>query len=243
MDTSVIAQRTDEFCFSNAAMFKLPPKGILIRFRGMTLDIPMVELIREGRKYAKAGILYVYPYTAPWAWMNDDTVDMVDAILDDLRGKTGLTQRVPVVYYGYSMGGYSALMYGVYGKYKPTAVAAVCPVCDLVFHKTEHLGLFVSFYYAFSRISDQVDELITVRSPIHAIAHMPLVPYLFVCCDHDRIVHSENHGIAMAGKMRASGFDVTLIRENGEHCQISRETEDTVSVFILSAMEEKPHEQ
>ena len=100
-----ITKKIKEFAFTNSNMIKGEPKGIVLRLRGLTLDIPLLELVREGRRYAKEQMLFIYPYTAPWSWMNDETVELIDTVLEVYCGD----RTIPIVAYGHSLGGYGRL--------------------------------------------------------------------------------------------------------------------------------------
>lgn len=82
----------------------------------------------EGKFYAENNILYVVPYQNPWAWMNSQTVDFTDEILDVLFEAYSLPENLPIASTGGSMGGLSALVYTAYAKRTPTVCAANCPV-------------------------------------------------------------------------------------------------------------------
>ena len=68
------------------------------------------EDTKEGIYWAEREVLYVIPYNNPWAWMNQQTVDFIDEILDVIFEKYGLPKHTPIVSTGRSMGGLGALV-------------------------------------------------------------------------------------------------------------------------------------
>lgn len=231
-DKLYIKDHINDFAFTNARFLRGAPKGVLLRLRGLCLDIPLMELTREGRKYAKEGILLVYPYTAPWSWMNPETVRMIDQILDGVCENLRLDTNIPLVVYGHSLGGYGALTYGVFGTHKPCASVAVSPICDLNYHATEHHGILVSMYHAFCHMEEKLGDTLYIRSPVNIISTMLRIPYYIAYCSRDKQVDSVRHAIPLVTAMRQYEHDVRAVAENGEHCELSQETEQEIFAFI-----------
>lgn len=223
-----ITKKIKEFAFTNSNMIKGEPKGIVLRLRGLTLDIPLLELVREGRRYAKEQMLFIYPYTAPWSWMNDETVELIDTVLEVYCGD----RTIPIVAYGHSLGGYGAITYSVKGKYPISACVAVCPICDLTYHSTEHSGTLVSMYYAYRHNKGTLEDIMFRQSPINFVSDLPYIPYLVIYCMKDKQVNSEKHVVPFIEKCIRFGLNVITIAEEGAHCELSSETESEIFHFI-----------
>ena len=141
MEKIINANNVKNFAYVNDVVCRLPIKGVALNFFGLGNMSMFNEDTDEGKFYGDNGILYVTPYTNPWAWMNMQTVAFVDELLDVLFAKYNLDENTPVVSTGESMGGQSALVYCVYAKRTPVACVANCPVCDTAFHYTERNDL------------------------------------------------------------------------------------------------------
>lgn len=231
-----LKDQINQFAFSNIRFLKNKPKGVLLRLRGLCLDVPLIELTREGRAYAKEDILFIYPYTAPWSWMNEKTVDLIDNVLDTLYESAQIASDTPLVCYGHSLGGYGALVYGAFGRYSPVASISVCPICDLNYHAIEHQGILVSMYYAFCHMDKKLDEVMFVRSPINMATTMPRIPYYIVSCDRDKQVASDKHALPLVEKLEKNGHKIHFLRTNGEHCEIPPEMEKEIFEFICNSI-------
>ena len=155
-----------DFTYSNDKSCKTTIKGIVISFSGLGDADMYFEDTDEGKFYAEKGILYVIPYNNPWAWMNKQTVNYTDEIIDVLVAKYHLRDDIPIVLTGGSMGGQSALVYANYIKRTPVACVANCPVCDLVFHYTERPDLPRTLYSAFYHENGSVEEVLKKASRI-----------------------------------------------------------------------------
>lgn len=212
-------------------------RGIVVSFFGLG----GMKMFADGENpaeavfFAEKNILYVIPYTNPWAWMNRQAVAYTDEILDVLFAALGLDGNTPVVSTGGSMGGLSCLVYARYAKRTPAACVANCPVCDLVYHYGERADLPRTLYSAFWDYEGSLDAALRTASPLHLAESMPKIPYRIFHCDRDTAVNLESHSQRFADTMRALGHDITLTVVPGRgHCDL---TEDMRARFLLYCTE------
>lgn len=190
------------FTYSNDTLCARPIRGIVINFTGLGGGSMMDSDPAVAVTYAKEGIIYLHPYVNPWNWMNPQAVAYVDEILDVLFAQYSLSEGLPIVSSGGSMGGQSALVYMVYAKRTPAACVANCPVCDLPYHFTERPDLPRTLYSAFFREEGGVEEVLRKASPLHLVAQMPRADYVIFHCDADRAVNKEKHSDKFVAELR-----------------------------------------
>lgn len=210
------------FAYVNDSICKKPIKGIVLSFLWLgSMTMHEIDPI-DGEYYAENGILYVVPYSNPWAWMNKQTVAFTDEIIDVVIKKYSLGCDIPIVTIGDSMGGQMALTYGVYTKYTPIACVANCPVCDSVYHFTERPDLPRTFYSALYNEKGTLEDALKTVSPLHLAEKMPKIKYYIFHCDEDKAVNLQRHSALFVADMKEKGHDIMLIVENGrDHCKLS----------------------
>ncbi len=234
MKNEINTTNLDYFAFNNIKFLKAKPRGIVTRFKGLTMDVPLKDLLLEGRKYAKANILFLYPYTSPWAWMNDEAIFFIDSVLDAAREAADV-ENAPLVLFGESMGGHGVFLYSIFGRHKPNACAAVCPVCDLVFHVNEQKSILTSLYSAFSHYSGTLEENLREYSPLNLVDRMPEVPYLIIHCRADKLVNVDNHSEKLRLAMLRHGMNIEyFVEEDSGHCELKAGTVNLLDKFIIS---------
>lgn len=212
------------FAYSNDKICKQPISGIVLSFFGLGTTQMCGEDSPDSVFFAERGILYVTPYCNPWSWMNRQAVDYTDEVLDVLIEKYGLSERIPIVSTGGSMGGLAALVYTKYAKRTPVACVANCPVCDLLFHYTERPDLPRTLYSAFGTYDGTLEDAMKTASPLHLVDRMPRVPYHIFHCDADKAVRIDCHSDKFVAAMREHGHHVTydIIPGRG-HCDLTPE--------------------
>lgn len=181
------------FAYCNHEICQKPIKGIVVYFYGLGGQFLFDEDTEEGKFFAQHGILYLVPYQNPWAWMNRQTVDLTDELLDVLFKAYDLPADLPVVSTGKSMGGLSALVYTCYAKRTPVACVTNCPVCDLPYHFTERPDLPRTLYSAFGTYEGTMEAALRSASPIHLIEKLPVANYTLFHCEEDQAVNKQLH--------------------------------------------------
>lgn len=209
------------FAYTNAESIKGDIKGIAIFFTGLGGCSMYNEGNEWGDSFAKHNVLFIIPYHNPWAWMNKQTVDFTDEIIDVIFEMYGLPSDTPIVSSGGSMGGLSALVYTAYAKRTPAYCVASCPVCDLPYHYTERIDLPRTLYTAFAGYEGTLDEALRSASPIHLVDRMPKeTVYHIFHCEKDKAVNIDKHSIPFVEKMKAEhNLTFYSIPERG-HCEL-----------------------
>lgn len=218
----------DLFAFTNLRMQRNRPTGILIELHALNEEAHLFDLVKKGRKWAEKNILFIYPYTSPWNWMNGDCVEFLDEILDIVLITEQSFDAIPIVVLGYSMGGHGALIYPAFSKHTISACAAVCPICDMQYHFSENTYVARTMISAYFHESD-LNKALFDRSPLYITNIMPKIPYLILHCREDERVSIANHSDKLTLKMKCDNFNIIYhIIEKGGHCRL-----DDLSKTIL----------
>lgn len=239
MEKIITFDNLRSFAYCNDRICQTPIRGIVICFFGLTVDAMYPTETDEGRKYAEQGILYMIPYANPWAWMNKQTVDYTDEILDVLFQEYHLPADIPIVSTGCSMGGLSALVYTTYAKRTPVASVTNCPVCDLPYHYTERPDLPRTLYSAFGTYSGTMEEALRSASPIHLVDKLPTsVRYTVFHTIGDPAVSKQKHSDPFVQKMQDT-HDIRYYAVPGtSHCEMTADMAALYDQAILDAIEE-----
>ena len=223
MENIITYETLSSFAHTNAPIVKTPVRGIVLVFNGLGFSSMFSEYDDESKRLADLGILRVIPYYNPWCWMNRQTVDYVDELVDVLTGKFDLPDDIPVGATGGSMGGQCALVYCAYARRTPAACVVNCPVCDLPYHFTERPDLPRTMYSAFGTYEGTLQEALESASPLHlaAAGKLPRIPYTVFHCEEDMAVNKQKHGDRFCAQMTENGYDITYIPVPGRgHCEL-----------------------
>lgn len=229
------------FAYSNDKIVKGSIRGVVLFFMGAGNVSVFREDTPDGQFYAQRGILYVVPYTNPWAWANRRAVDYADEILDVLFEHYHLPEGLPVVSTGESMGGQLSLVYPVYARRTPVACVANCPVCDGAHHFAEHPELLRQYYSALSGFDGSMEEGLKSISPLHLAEKMPKIAYHVFQCDQDVLVPIDKHADRFVAAMRALGHKVTYDVVRGQpHCALTDGERALFREYCLLAVQGAP---
>ncbi len=222
MEHIITIQNLRSFAYCNHHICKKPIHGIVVSFFGLGDGTMFHEDTEDGRNYAEKGILYVVPYQNPWAWMNRQTVEYTDELIDVLFKEYALPMNLPIVSTGGSMGGLSALVYTAHAKRTPIACVANCPVCDLPYHFTERPDLPRTLYSAFGTYEGTLEEALRSASPLHLVDTMPLSAQYYVFhCEEDQAVNKQKHSDRFVETMQKQhSIAYYAVPERG-HCDLS----------------------
>ena len=223
MERIITLQNFRSFAYCNHEICTKPIRGIVVYFYGLGGQFLFGEDTDEGKLYAEKGILYLVPYQNPWAWMNRQTVDFTDELLDVLFAALDLPETTPIVSTGKSMGGLSALVYSYYAKRRPVACVTNCPVCDLPFHFTERPDLPRTLYSAFHTYEGTLEDALRSASPLHLVQRMPDISYVIFHCEEDQAVNKQIHSDQFVEQLRQD-HTVTYYPVPGRgHCDLTEE--------------------
>ena len=240
MEKIISIENLRSFAYCNNHLCTKPISGIVISFfLGLGDDTMFQEDPAEGYQFAEKGILYLIPYQNPWAWLNRQTVDFVDELIDVLFEEYNLPENLPIVSSGRSMGGLSALAYMVYAKRTPVACVANCPVCDLPYHFTERPDLPRTLYSAFATYEGTLNEAMRSVSPMHLIDQMPTqANYCIFHCIEDKMVNKQKHSDRFVEKMREHHHIQYFAVPERRHCDFTGEILEKYNTCILKSVNE-----
>ncbi len=232
-DKAIDLANIDSFAFTNVSIVKKPVKGIVLSFHGLGYNGMIGEQNDYTRSLAEKGIIYIFPYYGPWSWMNLSGVRFTDALVEAVFKGFSLPDKTPIVSTGGSMGGLSSLVYPVYARRTPAAVAADSPVCDLVYHFSERPDLPRTLVAAFADYDCSLDEALRSASPLHLVKKMPKIKYYIVHGDKDTAVNKKAHPDRLVPEMKKAELDVTYIEVPGmEHCNMGAAAAEGYYGFI-----------
>lgn len=239
MQKIITLQNLRSFAYCNNQICKKPIRGIVLSFFGLGGADMFDKDTEEGRKYAEQGILYLVPYHNPWAWMNRQTVDYTDELVEVLFKEYSLPENLPVVSTGGSMGGLSALVYTAYAKRTPVACVTNCPVCDLPYHYTERPDLPRTLYSAFGTYDGTMEEALQSASPLHLSEKMPAAAkYYIFHCEEDQAVNKQKHSDRFVEKMLPNhSLEYYAVPERG-HCDLTEEMWALYNSCIVKSIED-----
>jgi hypothetical protein len=211
------------YAWTNEESIESEIKAVMLRFHGLSYVATKNDADELDLEMAEAGILTVYPYYGAWSWMNKKAVMIVDLITKSIYRAFGLSENVPLLSTGRSMGGLSALVYSAYGYKKPAACYAFAPVCDLLYHSAEREDIPRTLLCAFADYNTSFEDALKSCSPIHISDKMPDISYLLLHAKGDPKVNFKHHSAAMFDKMKSKGFDVELLSfESDSHCRMTK---------------------
>lgn len=237
MEKIITSETIHSFAYINDGICKKPIKGVVLSFLGLGEQTRPAYDTQDGEFYAANGILYVIPYTDPWAWMNRQAVAYTDEILDVLFEMYHLPVETPVVSTGRSMGGQAALVYMARAKRTPVACVANCPVCDVPFHFTERPDLPRTLYSALFHEEGTMEQALQGISPLHLIDELPRVNYHIFHCRQDAAVNKQLHSDRLVAKMETRGFQYTYdIIEGRPHCELTLEMKRKFEQYVVAAI-------
>lgn len=237
MEKIITIQNLRSFAYCNNQICAKPIKGIVLSFFGLGGATMYNEDTEEGYKFAEKGILYLVPYQNPWAWMNRQTVDYTDELVDTLFKEYNLPESLPIVSTGGSMGGLSALVYTAYANRTPVACVANCPVCDLPYHFAERPDLPRTLYSAFGTYEGTMEDALCSASPLHLVDNMPIKSNYYVFhCEEDKAVNKQKHSDRFVEKMLLKHkVEYYAVPERG-HCDLTEEMCEKYNQCILKSI-------
>ena len=121
---------------SNIGLVKEPVKGIVVEHHGCGCSKCGREketVVTNFVRFAlEDGWVFIHPRTGS-NWMNESAAELTDELVDAVIEHYGLSEDVPILSTGYSMGGMGALVWPVFSKHQANvrAIFANCPVTDL----------------------------------------------------------------------------------------------------------------
>ena len=181
------------YCNTNGWALHTPVRGFVIEFPGLGGgsclggDLTKADYTGElALALAQQGILLAYMFMGPWSWMNKGAVRITNAVVKAIKAKYALSDEVPYVVMGGSMGGLGALLYTAGAATMPTACLSVCPCVNVPDRFTAHPEFPRTFVRAVADYELSIEEGLKTISPIHRLEEMPDIPYFLINdCDDE----------------------------------------------------------
>lgn len=213
-----------QFGYCNDKICARPVKGVVLSFFALGASEMYEGETREGSRYAADGIIVINPYSNPWAWMNRQTIDLTDELIDVIFDKLNLDDNIPIVATGPSMGGYAALVYAAYGARKVAGCVVNCPVCDLLYQYGSRFTDARTMYSAFGNLPGTLEDALRNSSPLYITDKMPAdAVYHLFHCGADTAVKVEKNSIAFYEKMKADHEIYLTVVPDREHTNLTDE--------------------
>ncbi len=234
----ITPENLSRFCYTNAPLLKRDLRGVILTFHGRG-EPGFLSHSPFSKELAEKGIIQIFPYYGPWAWMNSGAVKITDALVSAVYERWAGGKDVPLVCEGGSMGGLAALIYPVLGRRKPAAAAANCPACDLVHHFSARKDLPRYFLCAYGGGGEaSLQETLKRRSPMHRINDMPDIPFLLVHGLSDRVIEAAPNSERFCALMEQAGKNARYVPVEGMgHCDMPPGVSKEYYDFILSFFE------
>ena len=192
--------------------------GIVLRFPGLGSTALKTEADLSELEWGQKGALVIVPYQDPWGWMNPSVVAFIDDLVDAVRVRHALGAELPLISTGGSMGGHAALLYTIRSRHRITACLANCPVCDLPYHYSEREDLPRTMHHAFGSYGD-ISAQLEANSPLHQVAHLPVIPYLLLHGALDQAVKKSAHSDPLVAAMRGRRLRIEYLEcPQMRHC-------------------------
>lgn len=225
MDKQFLSEHFDSFAATNYEMIAGEVRGIILRFHGLDHKVNLTNDMICAPQCAKNGILYLYPYYRPWAWMNQATVAFVDALLDIAIERFRLKKDIPIGIFGSSMGGYSAFIFAEKSTHKVVCADVNCPCCNMEYELYCNKNNILHTYFDSAMDScEDFSAYVKENSPINRIDRLQRIPYRFAVGMIDSTLAPAQHSLLMIEKMQAAGLDVTEERyPKVGHCNLGPE--------------------
>lgn len=240
MQNIINYQNFRSFAYSNDKLCSNEIKGVVITFNGLGFSAMYSDDDSFSKELAEKGIINIVPYFNPWSWMNRQTVELTDELVDVIFKHYNLDGCTSIVSCGGSMGGLSCLVYAKYAVRTPVSCVANCPVCDLPYHYTERPDLPRTLYSAFKGYDGTFEDALKSASPIHLADSMPKIKYYIFHCDRDTCVNKEKHSDRFVSIMKKAGHCVDYYEVKGrEHCDLSSEMRELYNQKIYGSILER----
>lgn len=218
----------NSFARTNEKILTGPIRGVALEFPGLGGGSCMggVDAVGDysaayGLRCGHENILLAYVFSGPWSWMNDSAVKITDAVVDAIWDRYQLSEDIPLISTGGSMGGCGALLYSIYGKRTPFACAANGPACDAMDVYRTHPDFARTLLTAVAHYECSFEQAMTSLSAIHLVDRLPKIPYYIVHTDMDDILPIERHSDILVKLLRERGHEVTysVVPDRG-HCDL-----------------------
>ena len=224
---------------TNEEFIKFPIKGIIVELPGLgggsclggTMDMRPYDA-GHIKYYAEKGILVAYMFPGPWSWGNKGAVRMTDALIDALIDKYDLSEDIPLVISGGSMGGLGSLNFASGTRHKLSGCAAACPVVDTVFSMDVHPEFPRTLISAVASLNLPFEDALKEISPMENTDKLPFIKY-YICSDGGDELIPEAQIESYIEKMKERNLDVTYRAQPGlVHGGFTSEVWDELHKFM-----------
>jgi len=220
MEINLITEKNvNLYSYSNIQAMQFPIHSITISLHGW-YESKMRDTITDFEtELANNHVLCIYPYYSEWSWMNFPTINLIDDIVGFYIKQYALSDNIPIIVFGKSMGGLSALIYTLYSARTPIACAANCPICNLPLHIKEREDLPRTIYAAYGGYHIPLEIAMELHSPIHQVEKMPHIPYYIVHGYADTLVNKVSQSDSYVSRLKELNYDIEYHEVVGmKHC-------------------------
>ena len=232
----ICEENLSDYAFVNIDTLKLPVKAVCVDFHGYTDATTYSESPDKARLLGEHGIAWVFPYYSVWAWMSESSQEFNEQVLDAVYRKLRISDTIPLIITGGSMGGLTALCYLIYGKRRAAACAVNCPVTDMAkfFDIVPNARRAILSAHILNK--KPIRTIMHMYSPIKLVDKLPMIPYLLVYGEKDERI-TENFMPQFLERMKEKGHNVTyLLQKDMVHCDIDghKDSFDIWCDFIIT---------
>lgn len=236
----ISSQILDKVAWLSMEYVKPPISGIVLRFPGLNATYLKMDPDPNDLEWGQSGALTVHAYQDPWGWMNAQTQQFIDDLVDAIRQRHELGPEIPLLSTGGSMGGHASLLYSIKSRHRVAACMALYPVCDLPFHYGERSDLPRTMHHAFGNYED-ISKALCENSPLDQVDAMPDIPYLLIHGEKDQAVAKAAHSDALVSAMRRRQLQVEYVEcpKLGHGGPMDYETSRKTVDFVLSNLKRR----
>ncbi len=234
--THITKDNLENYAFVNLDTLTYPVRAVCVCFHGFTDDTVFEKSPRQAKELGEKGIAWVFPYFSVWAWYSDNSRKFNEQVLDAVYDKLALSDDIPLISSGGSMGGMTAFMYCIDGKRKPSACAMNCPVTDTRAHFENNFYIRRAIMDAHIDKEEAMPEFLKGISPIYRIADFPDIPVFALFGGRDTCI-TEKEYAPFIEKMKVKNIKA-VISENMEHCDTDNNEKGfrAMTDFIINAV-------
>ncbi len=215
-------ENLDWFGYTNDDVVSGDVRGICIDFFGLNFTGYVPAADEKSKYLGEHGVVCIHPYTNPWSWMNYQTFDICERLIEVVCERYNLPNNVPVVTAGTSMGGLESYNFAARTCFNVKACFSDCGVTDLHKHLKAFPYTYRSAYSAYYEEGD-MEESLREHSPVLLADKLPDADYHIFHNSKDPQVIYEDNALPMYAALRAAGKRVTLETVDDEFHGIRKE--------------------
>ena len=209
-----------DYGFLNEDSLCRPVRAVCVSFHGYTDATMFKESNETAKALGEKGIAWLFPYYSVWGWLGNNSLLFIEDVIDAAYERLGITDDVPFIVSGGSMGGLYALNYLMIGKRRAIGCALNCPVTDVERMFLDKPDVRRAILSAHIEKEGDLLEILRSYSPVNFTNQLPKIPYYIVFGESD-VYFMESQMPPMREKLKESNLNYTLVTQpEMKHCDL-----------------------